>query len=93
MAPRAKEAGLPGEVGLVVGLTNVSDEVISRIDDLPLLLPGLGAQGGDVSTLAGQSRSAPMLINVSRGVLFPQGGLSFAEAAEEFVKSINETYK
>ena len=73
----------------MVGLTNVSAEVISRVGDLPLLLPGLGAQGGDVKSLAGQSRQAPMLINVSRGVLFPEGGKSFAEAAEGFMDSIN----
>ena len=93
MAERGKQAGLPGEVGLVVGLTNVSDEVIARIDDVPLLLPGLGAQGGDVATLAGQSRQAPMLINVSRGVLFPEAGKSFAEAASGFVEAINSACK
>lgn len=91
MAPRAVDAGLPGEVGLVVGLTNVSDEVISRIRDLPLLLPGLGAQGGDLKALAGQSRQAPMLINVSRGVLFPGVGKTFAEAAAGFMESINSS--
>ena len=90
MAQRGRDAGLPGEVGLVVGLTNVSDELISRIDDLPLLLPGLGAQGGDVTKLAGQSRQAPMLFNVSRGISLPEGGESFAEAAEGYVKFIND---
>ncbi|MGI9241167.1 MAG: orotidine-5'-phosphate decarboxylase [Verrucomicrobiales bacterium] len=93
MAQRGSDAGLPGEVGLVVGLTNASEEVISRIDDVPLLLPGLGAQGGDVALLAGQSRQAPMLINVSRGVLFPGDGKSFAEAAEGFVAAINSACK
>jgi orotidine 5'-phosphate decarboxylase subfamily 2 len=89
MIQRGRDANLPGEVGLVVGLTNASEEVISKIDDVPLLLPGLGAQGGDVASLAGQSRQAPMLINVSRGVLFPEAGQSFGAAAEGFVKAIN----
>ncbi|MFT5853062.1 MAG: orotidine-5'-phosphate decarboxylase [Verrucomicrobiales bacterium] len=93
MAQRGQDAGLPGEVGLVVGLTNVSEEVISRVDDLPLLLPGLGAQGGDVASLAGQSRQAPMLINVSRGVLFPSEGKSHAEAAAGFVEAINSAFQ
>ena len=88
MVGRGQEAGLPGEVGLVVGLTNASEEVISRIDDVPLLLPGLGAQGGDVASLGGQARQAPMLINVSRGVLFPEGGKSFGEAAAGVVEAI-----
>ena len=89
MIRRGRDANLPGEVGLVVGLTNASPEVISKIDDVPLLLPGLGAQGGEVTSLAGQSRQAPMLINVSRGILFPGAGQSFAAAAEGFVKAIN----
>ena len=93
MIVRGRDAGLPGEVGLVVGLTNASEEVISRIDDVPLLLPGLGAQGGDVASLAGQSRQAPMLINVSRGILFPEPGKSFAEAASGFVEAISTACK
>jgi len=89
MAQRGRDAGLPAEVGLVVGLTTASDEVISRVEDLPLLLPGLGAQGGDAASLAIQSRQAPLLMNVSRGILFPKEGDTFASAAEGFAQAIN----
>lgn len=60
------------EVGLVIGLTNAAEEVLQRTPDVPLLIPGLGAQGGDLAALRGNARKAPVLINVSRGILYPQ---------------------
>jgi orotidine 5'-phosphate decarboxylase subfamily 2 len=74
---------LPGQVGLVVGLTNVSDDVLDRVQDLPLLVPGLGAQGGDLSRLNVADRSSPILINSSRSILYGEEGSpgSRAEAA------------
>ena len=70
----ARAAGLPGDVGLVVGLTNASEDVQARIADVPLLMPGLGAQGGDLRLLADSRRKAPVVVNVSRGILYGQGG-------------------
>lgn len=79
-----RAADLPGDVGLVVGLTNVSDEVLSRVADIPLLVPGLGAQGGDLSRLDLPRRQAPILINASRSILFGKEGTpaSRAEASK-----------
>jgi orotidine-5'-phosphate decarboxylase len=68
LARRAE--GMAGDVGFVVGLTNASDEVRQRIKDYPLLMPGLGAQGGDLEALAKDQRKAPTVVNVSRGVLY-----------------------
>ncbi len=70
----SRSAALPGQVGLVIGLTNVSDDVLSRVEDLPLLIPGLGAQGGDLSRLDISSRKAPNLINSSRSILYGNEG-------------------
>jgi orotidine 5'-phosphate decarboxylase subfamily 2 len=80
---------LPGQVGLVVGLTNVSDEVLSRVKDVPLLIPGLGAQGGDLSRLDIATRAAPNLINSSRSILYgDQGTLaSRAGAARDKIRT------
>jgi orotidine-5'-phosphate decarboxylase len=80
MAARAGE--FDGEVGFVVGLTNAAPEVLAKIPDAPLLLPGLGAQGGDLELLKNAARSAPIVINVSRGVMFGEG--SSAERAKRF---------
>ena len=69
------------QVGLVVGLTNASGDVLSQIPDVPLLIPGLGAQGGDLDSLKGTGRLAPSVINVSRGILYQDPERSFAEKA------------
>lgn len=83
----AEMAGLSSQGGLVVGLTNAA-HILPLIPDVPLLIPGLGAQGGDVAALKGGERTAPLLINVSRGVLYDKPEKSFAEKAEAWAKVI-----
>ncbi len=80
-----RAAGHPGQVGFVVGLTNVTDEVLARVKDHPLLVPGLGAQGGDLSRLDLSRRTAPLLINASRSILYGQGSAAqrAADAAQK----------
>jgi len=77
-----------GSIGLVLGLTNASPEVLARFPDVPLLVPGLGAQGGDLEALRGAGRTAPVVINVSRGILYPEHGDSFAATAQEYANRI-----
>jgi orotidine-5'-phosphate decarboxylase len=91
LAARAPEtpAG-EGSIGLVLGLTNVSDDVLARMPDVPLLIPGLGAQGGDLETLRGAKRKAPSVINVSRGILYADAHLTFAEKAKDYANRIAE---
>ena len=79
--------GVP-QGGLVVGLTNASGDILSRIPDVPLLIPGLGAQGGDVDALKASKRTAPQLINVSRGILYAEPELTYAEKAARWAKVI-----
>jgi orotidine-5'-phosphate decarboxylase len=69
------------QVGLVLGLTNAASSILQRIPDVPLLIPGLGAQGGDLNALRASPRSSPLLINVSRGILYADPDRSFAEKA------------
>ena len=74
-----------GEVALVVGAT-VPDElrrVRSIVGDLPLLVPGIGAQGGDVlaTVRAGaDSTGYGMMINSSRAVLYAGSGPDWIDA-------------
>jgi orotidine-5'-phosphate decarboxylase len=74
-----------GTAGLVVGATWPSELGLVRAEapGLPLLIPGVGAQGGDleacVRELAGTAGS--FLISVSRGVAAASSGPDFAEAA------------
>lgn len=90
MVERARREGAATEVGLVVGLTNADSRLFSELPDAPLLIPGLGAQGGELSALSGSSRVAPSLINVSRGILYKNPEMSFAAKAEMYATQIRE---
>ncbi|MEW6751616.1 MAG: orotidine-5'-phosphate decarboxylase [Candidatus Latescibacterota bacterium] len=77
-----------GNCGLVVGATQ--PEALARIrrlaPDLPFLVPGVGAQGGDVRAVvqAGcDAAGAGLVINASRSVLYASPGADFAEAARQ----------
>jgi orotidine-5'-phosphate decarboxylase len=82
LGQRACQEGRKTDVGYVVGLTNASEEVLSRIVDSPLLIPGLGAQGGDLASLQGRNRTAPDVVNVSRGITYKDMDQSFAQKAK-----------
>ena len=88
MAQRARDEGRATDVGLVVGLTNADGDVLKNLPDVPLLIPGLGAQGGDLGALQGGTRKAPVVVNVSRGVLYGENapGVEAARYAQEIAK-------
>jgi orotidine-5'-phosphate decarboxylase len=75
-----------GNVALVVGATYPDElkEVRDIVGDMPLLVPGIGAQGGDVEKAVTNGRDgngAGMIINSSRGIIYAGSGVDFAEAA------------
>ncbi len=76
---------LNGQLGLVVGATYPAeiDRVRTVAPTLPLLIPGVGAQGGDaVATVrAGWRPGAPIIVNSSRAILYASSGDDFAAAA------------
>ncbi len=76
------------DVGLVVGLTNAKKEVMEAVIDTPLLVPGLGAQGGDVDLMKMQSNTVPTVINVSRGILYMNPEMTYAEKAKQWAEKI-----
>jgi orotidine-5'-phosphate decarboxylase len=79
------EWNINGQLGLVVGATY--PEEIARVreiaPDLPLLIPGVGAQGGDAAATvqAGWRANAPIIVNSSRAILYASAGADFADAA------------
>ena len=89
MVERARREGAVSEVGLVVGLTNADERLLGELPDAPMLIPGLGAQGGELSSLVGSARTSPNIINVSRGILYKNPELSFAEKAATFAAQIS----
>ena len=92
LAKRAEAEGRKTDVGMVLGLTNASEEVLDRVEDYPLLIPGLGAQGGDLGNMSEKGRKAPDTINVSRGISYKDMDKSFAEKAKEWADKIAEAY-
>lgn len=75
-----------GECGLVVGATYPDElrRVRDIVGDMPLLVPGIGAQGGDVVATVAAGRDVEgygMVINSSRAILYASTGDDFADAA------------
>lgn len=74
-----------GQLGLVVGATYPEElaQVRKIAPNLPLLIPGIGAQGGDIlaTVNAAWRPDAPIVVNSSRAILYASSGIDFAEAA------------
>lgn len=81
-----------GECGLVVGATYPVElaEVRHVVGDLPILLPGVGAQGGDLAASVRAGRTADgtgLLVSSSRAILTASSGDDFAEAARRVAEA------
>jgi orotidine-5'-phosphate decarboxylase len=82
----AREWNSRGNCLLVVGATYPEElaDVRARTGDMTFLVPGVGAQGGDVERAVRAGRRADgagLVINSSRGILSASGGEDFAAAA------------
>jgi len=92
-----------GQLGLVVGATYPAE--IARVRELaptvPLLIPGVGAQGGDAEATvkagwragAGgrEGQGGPIIVSSSRAVLYASAGEDFAAAARRVALATRET--
>jgi orotidine-5'-phosphate decarboxylase len=74
-----------GQLGLVVGATYPAEieRVRAVAPEVPLLIPGIGAQGGDAAATvkAGWRANAPIIVSSSRAILYASDGEGYAEAA------------
>ena len=92
-----------GQLGLVVGATFPTE--VARVRDLaptlPLLIPGVGAQGGDAQATVragwrgtrgvdGLQSSGPIVVNSSRAVLYASAGADFAAAARTVAQATRQ---
>ncbi len=87
----ADEWNARGNCALVVGATYPDELRVVRgiVGDMPILVPGIGAQGGDVVSVvrAGRdSRGQGLMISLSRSVLYASSGPDFAEAGRREVE-------
>ncbi len=96
VARRVREwgEGKPGTAGLVVGATAAGGLAVLRREapDLPFLVPGVGAQGGDVEVVVREAAvgGAPLVVNSSRQILYASSGADFAAAAEREARQLRD---
>lgn len=82
-------------LGFVVGATHPSEleDIRGMVGDVPLLIPGLGAQGGDVEKSVRAGTTAAGLrgvFNSSRGIIYAGGGEDFAEKAHNAAETLRD---
>ena len=85
-----------GNCALVVGATFPRElaEIRAIVGDMPLLIPGVGAQGGDVEAVVRNGKTADgsgLMINSSRGILYAASGEGYAEAAAQAARELRDT--
>ncbi|HLZ62689.1 MAG TPA: orotidine-5'-phosphate decarboxylase [Ktedonosporobacter sp.] len=84
-----------GNCALVVGATYPAEleRVRTIVGDMPILIPGIGAQGGEVKTTvqAGKdSRGWGMMVSSSRSIIFASRGSDFARAARRAASELRD---
>lgn len=91
----AREWNGNGNCALVVGATWPEQlrEVRAIVGDVPFLVPGVGAQGGDAGAVVRNARTADgtgLMISSSRAVLYASRGEDYAEAAAAAAKALRD---
>ena len=91
----AEEWNADGNCALVVGATFPEELGVIRgiVGDMPLLIPGVGAQGGDVEGVVKNGKTADgtgLMINSSRAILYASSGEGFAEAAADAARELRD---
>jgi orotidine-5'-phosphate decarboxylase len=96
----AQQWNSSGQISLVVGATFPEEiaKVRAIVGDMPLLIPGIGAQGGDIDATvsAGKIAGKPgtgMIINSSRAILYASSGADFAKAAREVATTTRDALR
>jgi orotidine 5''-phosphate decarboxylase, subfamily 2 len=92
----AREWNTNNNCALVTGATWPEElgNVRSVVGDMPLLVPGIGAQGGDVEAVLRHGRThdgSGLLISSSRAILYAGNGEDFAEAARTSALELRDT--
>lgn len=91
----AREWNGHGNCALVVGATWPTQlkEVRAIVGDVPFLVPGVGAQGGDVEAVVTNAKTADgtgLIVSSSRAILYASQGNDFADAAAQAAKSLRD---
>ena len=92
----AKEWNAANNCMLVVGATYPEElaYIRQRVGDLPFLVPGVGAQGGDVAKVMAAGKTAAgtgLVISSSRAILYASSGEDFASAARKAAQNLRDS--
>jgi orotidine-5'-phosphate decarboxylase len=84
--------------GIVFGATKIEElkENLALIGDLPVLLPGVGAQGGSLEDVVLTFKSVKRkkyLVNISRGILYKDNSAQFDKTARKEIENLNLSVK
>ena len=95
LATQSQQRASQGNLGLVVGATAPQQlaDVRSICPDLPILIPGVGAQGGDLadSVRCGVNAHGRLaIINASRSVIYASSGPGYASAARDAASRLRD---
>ena len=95
VALKASQWNTHGNIGLVIGATYPEELRLIRQahPDMPLLIPGIGAQGGDIALAVRYGVDAQgerAILNSSRQIIYASRGKDFAEAARRAASSLRE---
>jgi orotidine-5'-phosphate decarboxylase len=94
---RSQKWGSPENMMYVVGATRAEmlKEVRAIVPEHFLLVPGVGAQGGDLKSVAeyGMNKDCGLLVNASRSIIYASKGKDFAERAREEAMKIQKEMK
>jgi len=95
VALKAREWNMHGNVGLVVGATYPEELKLIRQShpDMPLLIPGIGAQGGDLALTVRygvNSQGEKAIINSSRQIIYASPEKDFAQAARRAASELRD---
>ncbi len=86
--------GTPSNTMFVIGATREDQlrHVRNLLPDHFFLIPGVGAQGGDVATVCehAMNKDAGILINVSRGIIYAGTGASFQEEVHDAARKYQQ---
>ena len=95
VAQKAREWNRSGNVGLVMGATFPQElkRVREMCPDMPILIPGLGAQAGDVEASVKfgiDAKGEKAIFNSSRQILYASKGMDFAQAARRAAQRLRD---
>lgn len=91
----AREWNGHGNVSLVIGATWPEQlrEVRAIVGDMPFLVPGVGAQGGDVEAVVANAKTGDgtgLMVSSSRAILYASRGEDYADAAAREARALRD---